>query len=164
MIELFTRRLDTLILPLDAEFTRISIDESIVSLSAILLNDVYYDLLKNGKKVLDGFSVIDFEALILFKLKAYLDLKERKKERKANHQPVDSKNIRKHKNDIFRLLQYVSPVQTFKIVDEIKVDVQSFIAQIYEDKPDLKNLGIVKSDFESLLDVLRRLYLSTSEG
>ena len=82
MIELFTRRLDTLILPLDAEFTRISIDESIVSLSAILLNDVYYDLLKNGKKVLDGFSVIDFEALILFKLKAYLDLKERKKEKR----------------------------------------------------------------------------------
>ncbi len=37
--------------------------------------------------------------LIPFKAKAWLDLKERK----LNGDQVDSKNIKKHKNDVFRL-------------------------------------------------------------
>lgn len=37
--------------------------------------------------------------LIPFKMKAYLDLSMRKK----NGEHVDSKNIKKHKNDVFRL-------------------------------------------------------------
>ena len=49
MIELFTRKPDAIILPEDAVLTPLPIDEEISSLSAILLNDDYYDFLKQGR-------------------------------------------------------------------------------------------------------------------
>ena len=43
MIELFTRKLDAIQLPEDAVLTPLPIDEDISSLSAILLDDDYYE-------------------------------------------------------------------------------------------------------------------------
>ena len=100
--------------------------------SAILLNDEYYDLLVKGKGTVDGYSLIDIEILILFKIKAWLDMKERKE----IGEDIDTKNIRKHKNDIFRLLASVSPTSSIKISVEIQNDVIQFIDLIKEDKPD----------------------------
>jgi len=63
------------------EMTRITpvhIDDSVSSLSAILLDDDYYQALLEGKIVRDGLSGLRPEYLILFKAKAYLDLKQRK--------------------------------------------------------------------------------------
>lgn len=44
------------------------------------------------------------DCLIPFKAKAWLDLKERK----LNGEQVDSKNIKKHKNDVCRLAQLIT--------------------------------------------------------
>lgn len=77
MIELFCRsdfKLE------NAEgITPIYIDDEISSLSAILLDDDYYKILLDGKVVRNGLSVLRPEYIILFKAKAYLDLKQRKK-------------------------------------------------------------------------------------
>ncbi len=102
----------------------------------ILLNDVYYEILINGKIIADGFSVLNIETLILFKIKAWLDLKSRKLEDVR----VNGKNIKKHKNDIFRLLEQVSPSSTMKIHSSIERDVKEFLRLIQDDKPDLKTL------------------------
>ena len=59
--------------------TPIHIDDTVSSLSAILLNDDYYRMLLDGKVVVGGLSVLRPEYLILFKAKAYLDLKQRKR-------------------------------------------------------------------------------------
>lgn len=56
--------------------TPLPIDDDISSLSAILLDDAYYDILKSGKLVIDGITVIGAEYLIPFKAKAWLDLTE----------------------------------------------------------------------------------------
>ena len=74
----------------------IHIDNSISSLSAILLNESYYNFLINGTGVTDGMSVLNAEHIIPFKAKAWLDLTERK----ANGEHVDSRDIKKHKNDV----------------------------------------------------------------
>jgi hypothetical protein len=132
MIELFSRLPYDFRLSFDRGLTPIHIDDSIVSLSAILLNDEYYDLLVKGKGTVDGYSLIDIEILILFKIKAWLDMKERKE----IGEDIDTKNIRKHKNDIFRLLASVSPTSSIKISVEIQNDVIQFIDLIKEDKPD----------------------------
>lgn len=105
MIELFSKLPSNLDLKFDTGLTPIHLDESIISLSAILLNEVYYDSLVKAKIMVDGFSVIEIETLILFKIKAWLDMKERKEA----GENVDTKNIKKHKNDVFRLLANVSP-------------------------------------------------------
>jgi len=70
MIELFSKQHGYLELKFDSGLTPIHIDDSIVSLSAILLNDVYYDSLVKGKRTVDGFSLIEIETVILFKIKA----------------------------------------------------------------------------------------------
>lgn len=89
MIEIFSRNPDFIILEDDAVLTPLPIDDEISSLSAILLNEAYYELLKTGQMMVDGIPVLSPTCLIPFKAKAWLDLKERK----LNGEQVDSKNI-----------------------------------------------------------------------
>ena len=91
MIELFCR--SNFELREMTGITPIHIDDEVSSLSAILLNDDYYRILLEGKVVRNGLSVLRPEYLILFKAKAFLDLKQRK----DRGETVDSKNISKHK-------------------------------------------------------------------
>ena len=62
--------------------TPVHIDDEVSSLSAILLDDDYYKVLLKGKVIANNLSVLRPEYLILFKAKAYLDLKSKKE---ANH-------------------------------------------------------------------------------
>lgn len=160
MIELFSRQPSNLELKFDTRLKPIYIDESIVSLSAILLNDVYYDLLVKGKRTVDGYSFIEIETVIIFKIKAWLDLKKRKEA----GEKVDLKNIRKHKNDIFRLLSNVVPSGKVEIPEEIQKDIIEFAEMIINDKPDLKNLEIKGTDLEELLELLWDIFLEKSEA
>ena len=57
MIELFART--DYILEGGGELTPIHIDDSVLSLSAILLNDAYYQTLLRGRDIIDGFSVLN---------------------------------------------------------------------------------------------------------
>lgn len=75
MIELFAR---TEISLREANvLTPIHIDDDIASLSGILLNEDYYSLLLKGRAIISGLSVLRPEYLILFKAKAFLDLKKK---------------------------------------------------------------------------------------
>ena len=136
------------------KLTSIHIDENIVSLSAILLDDEYYELLVNGKTLIDGYSVINIETLILFKIRAWLDFKLQKE----NGVELDSRKINKHKNDIFRLLVNVVPMRRLELSTKIQNDVLSFIEKVKDDKPDLKNLDIM-TNFERLVQLLQSMFL-----
>ena len=86
----------------------------------------------------DGYPVMEIETVILFKIKAWIDMKE--KLESGEH--IDSRDIKKHKNDVFRLLANVLPSSKVEIEEEIEKDIKSFIEMIDQDRPDLKNLGI----------------------
>ena len=116
MIELFSTRPSSFNLSFDGPLIPIHIDNSIISLSAIMLDDDYYDLLRNGKQVIDGYSLITIETVILFKMKAWLDLKNRK----GLGERIDSKTIKKHKNDVFRLLANVDPHSRLPLIEDIQ--------------------------------------------
>ncbi len=155
MIELFSRKPNNFNLKFKNGLTPIHIEESIASLSAIILDDSYYELLLKSQTTIDGYSVMDIETVILFKIKALIDHKERKD---AGFN-VDSKNIKKHKNDIFRLLANVLPTSKVKIGTEIKDDIRKFINLIKIDKPILKDLGIKDSSLDEMIDLITRIYL-----
>lgn len=70
MIELFSRRGDTIALSEDAVLTPLPMDADASSLSAILLDDAYYQLLRSGTTQIDGITVLDASYLIPFKAKA----------------------------------------------------------------------------------------------
>jgi hypothetical protein len=158
MIELFSKQPGNLKMKFNTGLTPIHIDESIVSLSAILLNDVYYDSLIRGKRTVDGYSLIEIETVILFKIKAWLDMKERKE---AGEQ-FDTKNIKKHKNDVFRLLVNVSPTVRIETPEEIQSDIVQFIEKIREDQPNLKNLGIRGTSLDEMLKILKDIFFGTA--
>ena len=140
MIELFTRLPEVISLPSDAVLTPLPIEDEISSLSAILLNDDYYEFLKQGCIQVSEVTVLDVPYLIPFKAKAWLDLSDRK----AVGEQVDSKNIRKHKNDVFRLTELLDQNQgrlTF-LPESIQSDMRSFIEKMSTEDIDLKQLGI----------------------
>ena len=156
MIELFSRKLDAIVLPEDADLTPLPIDDEISSLSAILLNDDYYEFLLQGRVRVSGVTILDALYLIPFKVKAWLDLSDKK----AAGEKIDSKDIRKHKNDIFRLSELLVQDQESlpNLPDEIIRDMSEFQARMASEKVDLKNLGIRGRTKQEILDQLKLIY------
>ena len=154
MIELFTRKLDTIQLPEDAVLTPLPMDEDISSLSAILLDDDYYEFLKQGKVTVDGVTVLDAAYLIPFKAKAWMDLTDRK----AAGEHVDSKNIKKHKNDVFRLTELIDPIDKVVAPQGVYADIQEFVQRMKNENVDIKQLGLVGRTKEKILEELKAMY------
>lgn len=153
MIELFSKKESELILKNINGLTPLHIDDEISSLSAILLNDSYYEVLKNGMKVIDGFSVISVETLVLFKIKAWLDLSNRK----LQGENIDSSDIKKHKNDIFRLSTLILGTETLLLPEEVKSDVVDFCKKMKTETVDLKNLNI-KTTKDSIIQRYKTIF------
>ena len=154
MIELFMRKLDAIQLPEDAVLTPLPMDEDISSLSAILLDDDYYEFLKQGKVTVDGVTVLDAAYLIPFKAKAWMDLTDRK----AAGEHVDSKNIKKHKNDVFRLTELIDPTAKVVAPQGVYADIQEFVQRMKNENVDIKQLGLVGRTKEKILEELKAMH------
>jgi len=126
MLELFSRNIEGLILPDESLITPVPIGDDISSLSAILLNAVYYDFLLSGIRKVEGLPILDEVHLIPFKAKAWLDLSKRK----GRGENVDSNDIRKHKRDIYRLIDLISGDMRFALPESVKIDMQEFIDDV----------------------------------
>ena len=152
MIELFCRSDFKL---KDAKgITPIHIDDEVSSLSAILLNDDYYKALLNGKEVRKGLSVLRPEYIILFKAKAYLDLKRQK----DLGEKVDSSDIKKHKKDVLRIASELMLEKVEELPTAVDADIHSFI-DLLEQEPfeqnSLKRFGLKNED---VVEVLKQVF------
>lgn len=154
MLELFSRVPDSIKLADDSHLTPILVDEEAMSLSAILLNDDYYRFIHSGKKEIEGVPVVGSEHLIPLKARAWLDLNKRK----TAGEPVDSKSIRKHKNDIFRLFRVIDPAIITDIPDEVQDGMRQFLDEMESEEIDLKSLGLGGQDKGDILGEMRRIY------
>ncbi len=156
MIELFTRKPDMIQLPEEAVLTPLPMDEDISSLSAILLDDDYYEFLKQGKVTVDGVTVLDAAYLIPFKAKAWMDLTDRK----AAGEHVDSKNIKKHKNDVFRLTELLDPTIRVIAPRGVYEDIQNFVQRMQTESVDIKQLGLAGRTKEEILEEVKEMYIA----
>lgn len=156
MIELFTRKPDAVILPGDAVLSPFPMEENVSSLSAILLDDAYYEFLRQGRIRASGVTVLSAAYLIPFKAKAWLDLSYRK----AEGEQVDSRNIRKHKNDAFRLTELLdrNMGSISYIPDTIRADMREFTERMRLENVDLKQIGILERSKEAILEELNSIY------
>lgn len=150
-IELFSRAPEGVELPADATLTPIPADESVSSLSAILLDDPYYYFLLEGRQRNDVLTFIGADRLIPLKAHAWLNLSARKE---AGEQ-VDSRNIKKHRNDVLNLSGQLTddPVE---LPESIQADMRVFLALLANEEIDLKAIGL-KGALESYI---KRLTLS----
>lgn len=144
-IELFSKTPDILNLPADGHLTPIPVDEEVSSLSAILMNEEYYEYTLEHSSDDNGVHIANKEALICLKAKAFLDYTQRK----AAGEQVDNKNIRKHKGDIFRLGTMLAADDIFELPESIKGDLQEFANTVKNDLPGkelFKDLGLPNID------------------
>ena len=107
----------------------IGVEEDVIGLSVILLDEDYFNALQNSCVVIDGVSLVDQQILIPFKARAFLDLSRRK----ANGEDVRSKDIKKHRNDIFRLVQLLPGRGDLVVADTIRADLAEFLKQFSND-------------------------------
>jgi len=128
--------------------------EEISSLSAILLNSDYYQLLLLGKDIMSEVSVLPNTYLVLFKAKAWLDLSARK----AEGQSISERDIRKHKNDVARLAALLTGSESVTVPQSVFDDMVKFIEEFEKDPPDMKSLRIPGVTSSDISDLLRKIY------
>lgn len=156
MLELFSRIPD--FLHIDSEknhLTPIPVEDEISSLSAILLESEYYDFIHDNKIIVNNLPVIGPEILIPLKARAWIDLTHRKNA----GEKIDSRNIRKQKNDILRLFPLIPGEAVIHTPDEIKGHVAEFLDGLSKDKQlQLKSLGIRSLSVEEIVARIKAVY------
>lgn len=152
MIELFCR--ENFELKEMKGITPIHVDDSVSSLSAILLNEDYYHILLEGRVVEDGLSVLRPEYLILFKAKAYLDLSLRKK----NGEKIDSGDIGKHKKDILRIVGELELKKIKELPISVKNDLDDFVDALIDNPFDYNSLKMHDLKNEEVIEIIKSIY------
>ena len=152
MLELFAREPDVLQIAEGSHLTPLPMEEDISSLSAILRDDEYYEFIRTGLKETEGLPWVGAEHLIPLKASAWLDLTQKK----ASGGKVDSKAIKKHKNDVFRLFQIITPLEEPPPA-QVQQDLAAFIAAMKDEDVALKALK-VSGKLPDILAALARAY------
>lgn len=161
MIELFARS------PFDLpscgmiNCTPIPGGDAAASLSAILMDGNYYGVVMNARTRDNIFSlpVIPPSAVIPLKAKAWLDLTARE----ASGEQIDEKNIRKHRNDIFRLTATLVETAHAGLPSAVVRDLKKFLYSMDEADGSIclnisRSIGNDRFDMHIALDRLRKFY------
>lgn len=156
-IELFSRNPDLIHIDEGIHLTPIPTPDDLSSLSAILLNEEYYGFILEHSRQVNDLHRANIESLICLKAKAYLEITERIKKGSKE----DSKLLRKHKGDIFRLGAMLPEGDQFELPGSIKNDMTNFIKDITEELPGkelFRNMGIGRVSPERVLDQLIKVF------
>mgnify|MGYP000676557293 CR=1 FL=1 len=159
MLEFFSRIPDALEIRENSKYTSIPVDDEISSLSAILMNDDYYRLVLDGKTELNNISIVKAEYLIPLKIKAWMDLSDRKRD--GIH--VNSDDIKKHRSDVFRLFGTVSPASRIALEISVSHDMIEGLNRLKSDTSlNLSSFGLRNLTVDEVVESLFRIYQLTS--
>lgn len=158
MIELFCRKPDLIKEVEGMHLTDIPTGEEVSSLSAILLDDEYYQFALTNTQLINGLHIANEYALICLKVRAFLN----NSKRKAEGQEVKSEEIAKHKNDVIRLIATLLPNNVVLIPDTIKQELKEYISIIRLENPDVKLLlkaqGAANISLEEIIEQLELIF------
>lgn len=153
-IELFSRVPDSIELPEDAHIVHIPMEEYLSSFSAILMDDDYYTYAIQHTREIEGVQVLDKDALIVLKAKAFLNNLQRKQAGQTVHQD----DIDKHKKDIYRMAYLLAADERFEVSETIKSDLRLFLLSLKDNPINTKAISkfmnlseLLLTDFEELL-------------
>jgi hypothetical protein len=151
-IEPFSRKPDYHVSD-EKEIIPIHFKEDISSLSAILLNDDFYNFMLEGREVIDGICVLGAVYLIPFKMFAWLDLIEKK----ARGEHVNDRDLKKHKYDVFRLSEIIPSNKTIPVRGLVAKSIDRFIERIREEPLSLAQIGLSVTK-EQALFIFKSIY------
>ena len=98
-------------------------------------------------------SVLDATHLVPLKMKAWLDLMEKKSQGLL----VKERDLRKHRQDVFRLFPLISNDAAISVPEEVFDDIQKFIVELRSMPFETKQIGM-DIDKNEILDVYDRIY------
>lgn len=152
-LELFSKLPDSLEGDFPGPFIPIPTDEEIESLSAILLDSGYYEFLVGGIVNIGGLPVVGPVHLIPLKARAWLDMTARKTD--------DSKKIKKHKRDVFRLYQIIAPDFEDEMPDQVRKDVAEFLERMPSEPldADFDSAKLKGQSHDEVLEALHKMYV-----
>jgi hypothetical protein len=161
-IELLSRKpFDT---PRECRVMPLPAGGALTSLSVILMEDAYYRFVVASRQVVDGVPIIPAHGLIPLKARAWLDLTERRDQGDAS---VRGEDIRKHRNDVFRLASALRPDERFQVPAVIRKDLARFLASFPSVSPDWpairRSLGADLPDPETLISGLQAMFNLAAE-
>lgn len=156
-IELFSRNPDLINLIPETYLTPIPVDDDLSSLSAILLDDTFYQFIIEHSEVSNEVHRAKTQALIALKAKAYLDISGRI----AHGGKEDSRHLKKHKNDVFKLAMLLTEEQRFELPNPIKEMLIEFLKLVKDNLPPadtFKAMGMKSATGEQALDIIKRSF------
>ncbi len=138
-----------------SQLTPIPLDEAVSSLSAILLDDVYYAFIQAGRREVDGLPWVGEDRLIPLKAIAWLELTARKEQGAK----VDAKDVRKLLNDVLRLSQLLAPTTRIPLDKKIRDDMARFLTAAAADTTiDTKALQLGNVPLDELVARIAQAY------
>ena len=152
-IELLSRRSDALE-GIDTALGRFRTTDDNYSLSAILLDDDYYQLLEGGTEVIDGLPVLGLRHLPVFKMHAWANLMGDR----AAGRTVHSDEINKHRSDVCKLCSLFRPGEKVELPNSVRDEVAYFV----EERPWNDNMlrgWRLPVDSEGMAELIRSIYL-----
>lgn len=161
-IELLSRHSDLLGEPSGFLIEPIPAGEDVSSLSAIMMDEDFYNLTVSNSFVENDVRFASSMALICLKAKAYLNLID---ERKAGRS-VNTKDIKKHRNDVLKLVA-TSPIgETITVSSNILSAIDDYVLSMRElltvNAKSLEDaLQRPEEDIRAYLEVLGEMFTTT---
>lgn len=103
-------------------------DDEVSSLSAIILNEGYYEFIKNNAEIVNGVSLLGPIALIPLKMRAHIDLQQKH----ASHGHCNKRDLRKHRTDVASLSALLTPLDRLELKGQMQADAELFLEDFAE--------------------------------
>ena len=153
-IELFARHPDFELEDETSWIAPLPFDSTVSSLSAIILDDGYYEFIKSNAVVVNGVSILSALRIIPLKMRAHIDNKRLHDE----GVPISEKVLRKHRSDVFELSRLLALDSRLPLSGGIREDAEAFLED-FEGYAARETNRKKKMALEDALDFLRRVYL-----
>jgi formiminotetrahydrofolate cyclodeaminase len=101
------------------------------------MNDDYYNFTIKNSDIVDGLHLAKTETLICLKSKAFTDMAQRH----FSGQKEDSKDIKKHLNDVIKLTLTLPENVKVNLSETLKKDKELFFEIMKSYNPDFKSIG-----------------------
>lgn len=123
-IELFARHPDFALEDEDSHIIPLPFDDTVSSLSAIILDDGYYEFIKESATTIEGVSTLSALHIIPLKMRAHID-NQRLHEEGVR---VSEKTLRKHRADVAELSNLLPISARLALNDQMRADAEVFFA------------------------------------
>lgn len=122
------------------------------------MDDDYYAFTIEHSRNIEDIHIASPEALICLKAKAYTEMLDRR----AQGEQVDSRDIEKHKKDVFRLIAMLPQDSRFTLSEKLKNNMRDFYQRIGElpNNDFFKKAGLRGLDAQRLLDLFNMAFMN----